>query len=600
MRTSRFISAVLLIVSFTFLFQVSALAATVSPGLQATLQSSPPDQEVAVIITLSDRADLSRFKDHDKDVRRAKIVQALKDKADKTQGSLKAFLQGMKARRVKSFWVTNAIAARIPASLVNVLAGFPGVEAIETDAVVTVPPVAPSAAVMPLAVPAEWNIAKINAPSLWNAGITGTGAVVANVDTGVDPLHADLTGKWRGGLNSWYSVFTGGTCSITAKGCQISSDCPSGEVCNSNAVDCATPNKCTACELSATPCDMDGHGTGTMGVMVGGSAGGTAIGVAPDAKWIAVKIFNDSTSPSTPISLIGDAYTWLIGLPSGSAPDVINNSFGSSAGSCDTFLQSAITNLKTAGIELVFAAGNGGPNSSTSESPANNPGAFAVGATDNIDRAAGFSSRGPSACDGSIFPHVVAPGQYITLAALTQNGLFPLSYFYSNNGTMGPSGTSFSAPHVAGATALLVSALPSLTPDQIETAFEQTAVPLGSPIPNNTYGYGRIDVAAAYQYAFTNFVNGGNDPVVLVHDAAIVATYPDIQIALANCSNLDIIKVQAATPLAAPDINLPLGIAISLVGGYDSSFLSQTGSTTLQGTLIITAGTVIIANVIVG
>ncbi|HXX57167.1 MAG TPA: hypothetical protein VEI96_04145, partial [Thermodesulfovibrionales bacterium] len=121
---------------------------------------------------------------------------------------------------------------------------------------------------------------------------------------------------------------------------------------------------------------------------------------------------------------------------------------------------------------------------------------------------------------------------------------------------------------------------------------------LGSPVPNNTYGYGRIDVAAAYQYAFLNFVNGGNDPVVLVHDAAIVATYPDIQTALDNCSNLDIIKVQAATPLAAPDIDL-LGIAVSLLGGYDSAFLSQTGSTTLQGTLTITAGTVIIANVIV-
>jgi bacillopeptidase F len=78
------------------------------------------------------------------------------------------------------------------------------------------------------------------------------------MDTGVDYLHPDLADKWRGGANSWYD--------------------PNGE--------------------HATPYDANGHGTGVMGILVGGTAGGTAIGVAPGAQWIAVKLFDDTGEAS--------------------------------------------------------------------------------------------------------------------------------------------------------------------------------------------------------------------------------------------------------------------------------------------------------------
>ncbi len=95
----------------------------------------------------------------------------------------------------------------------------------------------------------------------------------------------------------------------------------------------------------------------------------------------------------------------------------------------------------------------------------------------------------------------------------------------------------------------------------------------------------------------------GNDPVALAQGSAIVATYADIQTAAGDCGNWDDIRLQTTspeTPLAgSPVINLPLGITVSLLGGYDPAFESQTGSTTISGTLTISKGTVIIGNVIV-
>jgi hypothetical protein len=90
----------------------------------------------------------------------------------------------------------------------------------------------------------------------------------------------------------------------------------------------------------------------------------------------------------------------------------------------------------------------------------------------------------------------------------------------------------------------------------------------------------------------------GNEPIALVHNSAIVATYSDIQTASNDCSNWDAIRMQAVPLTESPVFNLPLGIAVSLQGGYDAAFGSQTGFTTVQGTLTITKGTVIVKNVI--
>ena len=511
----------------------SSSAATLSPDVQAVLQSAPVGQEVPVIITLSSKADLSAIKEKEKVKRREKIVKALEDEAGLTQGPLKALLQGRGAKRVIPLWITNSVAATISPAVISELMSFPGIENIELDGVVPSPVVTPAAASTP-----EWNIAKINAPALWAAGITGAGVVVANMDTGVDINHPDVQPVWKGGADSWFN--------------------PYSDPLNSSY--CGAPGSCTLCELdAAAPCDDSGHGTGTMGVMVGGSAGGTTIGVAPGAQWIAVKIFPSPPARSAQDSIILQGFQWLIGLPAGSAPDVINNSWGGNAGVCDKTFLYAIEALKAAGADVVFAAGNAGPGGGTSESPANNAGSFAVGATYSDDTIASFSSRGPSACDGSVFPHVVAPGVGIRTAST--NGRYALGQ-----------GTSFSAPHVAGAAALLLSAFPSLTPAEIETALESTAVSLGTPVPNNDYGYGRIDVAAAYKNIFLS-VKGDNPQIAAFPPSQI---FSNTEVGLVSASSVfTIVNQGTADLLIGPS---PGGVSVTGADPGDFLLTSDTCS----------------------
>ena len=111
-----------------------------------------------------------------------------------------------------------------------------------------------------------------------------------------------------------------------------------------------------------------------------------------------------------------------------------------------------------------------------------------MGATDNADVVAGTSSRGPDACGGTsvTFPDIVAPG--VNIRTTDTSGLYA-------SGT----GTSFAAPHVVGALALLLDVFGSLTPDEQDAALRAGAVDLGTPGPDNAFGSGRLDVLRAYQ-----------------------------------------------------------------------------------------------------
>jgi bacillopeptidase F len=441
----------------------------ITPELQKTLQSSRPEEEISVIIALSDKADIRPFKGMPKPLRRSGIIETLKNKADLTQRPLMAFLEGRRAKKIKSLWLTNGIVATATADVIHELAILPEVESIRLDAVIQLPAVTYAAVAAP-----EWNMSAIRAPELWNSGFTGTGVVVANMDSGVDINHPDLKARWRGGANSWFNPYSD----------------------PAHSSDCGIPNHCTPCELSSdTPCDVNGHGTQTMGIIAGGGAGGTTIGVAPDAEWIAVKVYNDAGEAS--FSTIHQGFQWLLDPdqdPStDDAPDVVNNSWGlDNINECSLEFRDGIQALKAAGIAVVFSAGNSGPSLSTSVSPANNPEAFAVGAVDQSNGIASFSSRGPSACDGATYPDLVAPGVNIKTSDLTFGGVFPNSYVHV-------SGTSYSAPHVAGAMALMLSAFPNLTAPEMELVLRQSAFDLGLRGADYDYGYGLLDVMKTYQ-----------------------------------------------------------------------------------------------------
>jgi subtilisin family serine protease len=468
-----------LIILLVLLVPGLAQAGTLSPELSARMEALGPAGEIPVIITFSEKVDVTPLLPLERKTRRREIIGAMKGKAAEQQKGVRQFLSG-KGRRAANIWIINALATRLTVDAIAAVSRFPEVDSLRPDAVIQAPAPLAAAAAQP-----EWNIAKVRAPELWALGFTGSGVVVATMDTGVDVFHPDLQARWRGGANSWFNPYA--------------VDCTP---CLSYDRDvCPIRISCSSCDLNGSdPCDLDGHGTQTMGILTGGDAGGTAIGVAPGSRWIAAKIFADPVGtgePEASTSAIHQAFQWVLD-PDGDpatddAPDVLNNSWGLTAGnSCLAEFEPDVATLKAAGIAVVFAAGNDGPASASGGSPANYQQSFSVGAVDDTDTIAYSSSRGPSACTGSIFPSVTAPGVNIRTSDLTFGGVIPDAY-----ATV--SGTSFAAPHVAGAMALLLSAFPGTAVADLEEAIARSAVDLGAAGPDNVYGNGLVDAAGAYQ-----------------------------------------------------------------------------------------------------
>ena len=296
---------------------IAALALTGGPGAPRAGASDMQD----VIVVLKRQAPLPSAPATSRPARLAAVIAALHTLANREQRRLLALLailrnQGRVAS-VRPFWIMNGIEVVADPGVVKLLGTLPEVAAVRPNATIQAPGAAAASA------GPEWNVARVNAPALWDLGYRGQGVVVANMDTGVDATHPDLASRWRGGSNSSFD--------------------PNGQ-------------------HPTTPTDVNGHGTWTMGAMVGGDAGGSSVGVAPDAKWIAVKIFNDRGTATT--AGIHAGFQWLLdpdGNPSTpDAPNVVDDSWTLINGGCDLTFQLDLRNLRAAGILPVFAAGNGG------------------------------------------------------------------------------------------------------------------------------------------------------------------------------------------------------------------------------------------------
>ncbi len=423
--------------------------AKIDASLQTELASLAATDQITVIVTLEEQAKLPKASGSLKNADRTRLIQGMQSSALSAQKQVADWLAARSSQGAVSqiipFWIFNGFSVTATPQVIQELAARPDVRRITPDTIDIVP-VGHAAAGTP-----EANIALINAPALWNLGYFGQGIVIASMDSGVDLSHPEIATRWRGGSNSWYDPYN---------------------------------------QHPATPFDNSGHGTWTMGVMVGSDAGGNAIGVAPQASWVAVKIFNDAGTASA--TAIHQGFQWVLdpdGDPyTADAPQVVNNSWAFGSSGCNLDFQMDLQALRAAGILPVFSAGNYGPNASTDASPGNYPEAFAVGAINNLGVIDTASSRGPSACGETTttYPELVAPGVNIRTTDL--QGFYTLA-----------SGTSLAAPHVSGALALLLSVEPNLGPDQLQTVLLNTAVDLGSPGPDNDYGYGKLDILAAYQ-----------------------------------------------------------------------------------------------------
>ena len=244
-----------------------------------------------------------------------------------------------------------------------------------------------------------------------------------------------------------------------------------------------------------------------------GDDGTNQVGVAPGAKWIGCRNMdqgNGTPATYTECFQFAIAPTDLAGNnPNPSLrPHVLNNSWTCPASEgcvTRTELETIVNNTQAAGIFVVVSAGNAGPGCSTAADPPSiYDASFAVGATDINNTLAGFSSRGPSTfyTPNLLKPNVSAPGVNVRSATRSSDTAF------SNL-----SGTSMAGPHVAGVVALLWSARPHLVRDiaATRTLLQNTANPSvtvtpaqtcggisSSQIPNNSFGYGRVDALAAY------------------------------------------------------------------------------------------------------
>jgi subtilisin family serine protease len=478
---------------------------------------------MAVIIALAHPGgDSDLFADRpetrgDRHARRAGIVAVLRARADHSQAALRTYLAQAGATEVRPLWVVNAVAARVSPALVEALRRFPGVRSIAPDRQIRAP-----GTELGSGSPPQWNIGAVQAPAVWDLGFDGTGAVVANMDTGVDLEHADVKSRWRGGTDSWWDPY----------------------------------------RSTATPYDPIGHGTQTMGLMVGGEADGTAIGVAPGAQWIATKIYDDSGNTS--VSIIHLAFQWLL-TPSGvpgapDAPDVVNASWGlESVNSCDDTFHDDFEALRAAGILVVFAAGNSGPAPSTSISPANNVDGYSVGAVDQGEAIDPSSSRGPGACTGGIYPDLVAPGVNVKTADRSLAGIPQYAYV---------SGTSAAAPHVAGVAALLAGAFPGAALATVEQTLRATARDLGPAGPDNAFGAGLVDASAAYA------------AIAAVTPLSVVTTaLPDVTPGVPYAAKLRATGGAAPYAWSFGSGALPAGLALAASGAISGTATAQSTST---------------------
>ncbi len=429
----------MLIISFS-----TVNAGTISPQLQSFILTKNSFEKIDIIIEFNATSTLPV-----QNIRRD-IIQTLKNQNITSKAKIKLLLENNSIIS-KDLWIINSFAASIPAVLIPFIAAQKNVAMVRLDRKIVLDSTGSSGPPAQI----DWNISIIGADKIWNQGILGEGVTIGSMDSGVDINHPDLLPSWRGGSNSWFDPYGGYT----------------------------------------LPHDSNGHGTQTTSLIVGGNTSGYSIGVAPDAQWIAAKIFDDSNTAT--ISAIHQSFQWMLDPDNDSntddGADIVNSSwnFGNSAGQCDYEFQNDISILRAADVAVVFSAGNSGPSPDTSLSPANNKDTIPVGAIDESLNVAFSSSRGPSACDvNDLYPQLSAPGINVYTADLTFGGVIPNSYTYS-------SGTSYAAPHVAGSLALLQSIYPESSLTDRETALINSALSMGS---SNDFGAGIVDVDAALQY----------------------------------------------------------------------------------------------------
>lgn len=442
---------------------------------------------------------------------------------DYAQTQVLADLSGQTVESVKRYQYAPHMALTVDADGLDVLMNSPEVESIVED--VAVPPTL------------DLSIPLINAEDAWAAGYTGSGQVVAVLDTGVDSSHTFLNGK------------------VVSEACYSSNTTESTSWCPTGQESEIGVGAAVNCDTTISSCK---HGTHVAGIAAGD--GDSFDGVAPDADIIAIQVFSrfadcsaygilsPCTLSYTSDQMLGLEYVYALRNSHSIAAANMSLGGGAYSSACDTNpLKATIDNLRSAGIAAVIASGNS-ENSDAISAPACISSAVSVGATtsqDPVDEVASYSNS-------AAILDLLAPGSSI-------NSSVPGGGFESWNGT------SMATPHVAGAWALLKSQQPDATVDDILYAFTSTGVPILDT--RNGLTHPRVDVHAA-------LVAAASEQVLTIHNAG----YEDLNVASVSVAEISSAGVTAAgvecdwllltppvTPFSvAPGSTEPVGVGVDV------------------------------------
>ncbi|MEV4175951.1 carboxypeptidase regulatory-like domain-containing protein [Nonomuraea sp. NPDC049709] len=417
-----------------------------------------------------------------KEAKAEQVFEAKNARARTSQEGLRKLLDSHHADYTP-YWIVNAVKVTAGEKLAAEIATLPEVERIDPIRILALPkPVQGTAEEKVDAV--EWNIDRVNAPRVWNElGNRGEGIVIAHIDSGAQFDHPELAASYRGRN-------------------------PDG----SYTHDYNWFDPARVCPTAA-PCDNNGHGTHTMGTMVGANG----IGVAPGARWIAAKGCEVNTCTDASLLAAGQ---WMVRPTDLNgqnprpdlAPDIVNNSWGGTG--FDPFYQDVVEAWLAAGIFPAFSNGNEGPACRSSGSPGQYVTAYSAGGFDVNNALYTRSSKGEGE-NGEIKPNIAAPG--VNVRSSTPGDDYDVY-----------TGTSMASPHVAATVALIWSAAPGLAGDVAATRplLDTTATDVsdtacgGTAADNNIWGEGRLDTYAAVRAApdeglgdLSGTVTAGGEPV---------------------------------------------------------------------------------------
>ncbi len=343
---------------------------------------------------------------------------------------------------------------------------------------------------------AEPGLIAVGARQIWQMGYSGKGVSVLSFDTGVWPDHEAIKDRFMANFFPYKQTWQG--------------------------------------YFSPVPVDKgNSHGTHTIGTMLGlHKTNQDTIGLAFEGYYMATDPIVSDLAFLLPLDSILSAYNWALNPDGNPAttydiPDVICNSWGwvdpPDSSLCTGFMENLLFNIELVGIANEYSAGNDGPAAISVGAPAlvssNVVNAFSVGAVDAHDPAwpiANFSSRGPGVCGNNpsliIKPEVVAPGVQVRSAVV-------------NNGYSAYNGTSMAGPHVAGALMLLREAFPQASARELKEALYFSAIDLGDPGEDNTYGMGMISIPNAFTY-LQNLGYSPANPALGEDDLAVFCVNP--------------------------------------------------------------------------